>query len=87
MNADRPRVRIVVDEVVLRGLTPAQAAAAVSGLERTLGALASGADPTRLTDRTVPVVRHRLARTPARSAAEIGMQAATAIWTALGGER
>ncbi|MER7539676.1 hypothetical protein [Streptomyces sp. NPDC097704] len=87
MSALPPRVRIVVDEVVLRGLTPAQAGSVVSGLERALGALAAAADPAALTGRTVPVVRPRPARTPATSAAALGAQAATAIWTALGGER
>lgn len=87
MSAVRPQVRIVVDEVVLRGLTPDQAGSVVSGLERALGALAAGADPATLTGRALPVVRSRLARTPAPSAAALGAQAATAIWAALGGER
>ncbi|KOG45615.1 hypothetical protein ADK75_30545 [Streptomyces virginiae] len=87
MSAGPPQVRIVIDEVVLRGLTPDQAGSVVSGLERSLGALAAGADPAALTGRALPVVRPRLAPTPAPNAAALGAQAATAIWTALGGDR
>ncbi|MER7953728.1 hypothetical protein [Streptomyces sp. NPDC096030] len=87
MSAGEPTVRIVVDEIVLRGLTPAQADSVVAGLERTLGALAAGADAAFLTGGTVPVVRPRLARTPAPNADRLGAQAAKAIWTAVGGAR
>lgn len=87
MTGGGPRVRIVVDEVVLHGLTSAQATSVVTGLERALGGLAAGADPAALTGRAVPVVRPRFSRTPAPSAAALGAQAATAIWSALGGPR
>jgi hypothetical protein len=90
MTGGRPRVRIVVDEVVLRGLMPAQATSVVEGLERALGVLADGADPAALTGGSIPVVRPRVSRTAAPDAAALGAQAATAIWSAVGavgGER
>ncbi|GHG00569.1 hypothetical protein [Streptomyces zaomyceticus] len=87
MTAGRPRVRIVVEELVLRGLTPGQAASVVTGLERTLGVLAAGADPAGLTGGALPVARPRTSRTPAPSAAALGAQAARAVWAAVGGVR
>lgn len=94
MTGVRPRVRIVVDEVVLRGLTPAQAGAVVAGLERTLGALAGGAradafglpgtDPAAVPAGPAPVLRPRMPRAPAPSAAALGAQAAAALWSAVG---
>ncbi|MFD8011449.1 hypothetical protein [Streptomyces sp. NPDC058955] len=87
MSGGRPRVRIVVDEVVVRGLTSTQATAVVAGLERALGALAGGADPAALTGLSVHVARPRLPRTPAPGAAALGAQAATAVWSAVGGAR
>ncbi|MFG2328069.1 hypothetical protein ACGFMM_00440 [Streptomyces sp. NPDC048604] len=87
MTGGGPRVRIVVDEVVVRGLTPAQATSVVAGLERTLGALAGAADPAALTGLAVHVVRPPVSRAPAPSPAALGAQAATALWSALGGTR
>ena len=77
-----PRLEIVIDELVVRGLSPADARDAAAALEARLGALA--------TESTAPVhpraeAFRRLPAVEAGSARGVGDVVAGAVWSELGG--
>jgi hypothetical protein len=77
-----PRVEIVVDELVVRGLRPEQARVAATALEERLVALAAGAEaairPRSEAFRRLPAVEARAA-----SPAAAGEAVAGAVWSEL----
>lgn len=76
----RPRIEIVVDELVFRGLSPEAARTAAAGLEARLTALAeSGAE--------VPARAEHFRRLPAidTPADGVGEAVGSAVWSALAG--
>jgi hypothetical protein len=74
------RVEIVVDELVVRGLPPAQAQAAAAALERRLAALAAGSTDG-IRSRSESVLR--LPSVRAASPAGVGESVAGALWQGL----
>jgi hypothetical protein len=82
----RPRVEIVVDELVVRGLPHAAARAAAVAFEARLAALAAdagAAPPTRVEAfRRLPAVEG-----PAGSPGALGAAVAGAVWSAVAGGR
>lgn len=90
MSAPRTRLEIIVDEVVVRGVPPAQARAVVAALEARLQVLGAGwarsTTPIAPRDeafRRAPIVTPRTA-----SPVAVGESAASAVWTTItGGDR
>ena len=77
-------VEIHIEELVLRGVAAADAAAVTNALRARLDELArDGVAPTAGRDDDTLV--HRARTVPARTAAELGTQAAAAVWHAVGG--
>ncbi len=79
-----PRVEIVVDELVVRGLEPGAARVAAAALEARLTELASGGAPLRPRAeafRRGPAVDVQAVAQPAA----IGEAAASAVWSTLEG--
>lgn len=82
-----PRIEIVIDELVVRGLSPEQARAAAGSLEARLAVLAGQSDAS------VPERAEASRRLPAieTTAGSLGDSVAAAVWGALapsaGGER
>jgi hypothetical protein len=77
------RVEIVIDELVMRGLTPPQARAAAAALETRLGELA--AEPARLGSREE--ASRRLSPVHAASPAGVGAAVAGVVWNGVTGNR
>jgi hypothetical protein len=75
-----PRVEIVIDELVVRGLSNGDARIAAAALEARLGALATaeGVRPRAEAFRRLPAVE-------ARSPRGVGDAVAGAVWSAVGG--
>lgn len=90
MTAYRRRLEILVDEVIVRGLSPAEARSAVSALEARLQALgedwtASGAP---IAPRDEAFRRSQITTSASASPVAVGESAASAVWTTVaGGER
>jgi hypothetical protein len=80
MTTTRPRLEIVIDELVVRGLAPAQARVTAGAFEARLAALGreGSAEPRGRTEafRRLPAVR-------ADSPAGIGEAVAGAVWGAV----
>lgn len=79
------RVEITIEEVVLRGVPPEQAADVVAGLQRRLTELAL-ADPdglARLRPSEAVSVPHRGRPVQAGGAQALGEQSASAVWAAV----
>jgi hypothetical protein len=77
-------VEIHIEELVLRGLSPADAAVVTAALRAHLATLAAdGTAPDTARDARTPVHRPRPA--PASGPEELGRQAAAAVWAAAGG--
>ena len=88
MITPSPRLEIRVDEVVVRGLPPAQARSAVAALEARLQALGEGwvASGPPIAPRD-EAFRRASTLTPATSSpAAVGESAASAIWGAIARE-
>lgn len=79
-----PRLEIVVDELVVRGLEPGAARIAAAALETRLTALAEAADEP-LRPRAEAFRRGPAVAVPAGSPAAVGEAAADAVWSALAG--
>jgi hypothetical protein len=77
------RVEIVIDELVVRGLTPPQARAAAAALETRLAELA--AEPARLGSREES--SRRLSPVRAASPSGVGTAVAGAVWNGITGSR
>jgi len=80
-----PRVEIVVDELVVRGVGAGEARLLASGLEARLAALAGG-DDVVLPARDEAFRRLPAVDVPAGSPARAGEAVAVAVWSALGGK-
>ena len=78
----RPRVEIVIDELIVRGLSSGDARVAAAAFEERLGALAAeqGAAPSPRAE-----AFRRLPAVEAGSPRGIGDAAAGAVWSELGG--
>lgn len=74
-------IEIVVDELVVRGLSPSEARAAAAAFESRLTALA--ASPAEIAGRTEAA--RLLPAVEARTAAGVGEAAAGAVWRELAG--
>lgn len=85
MSESRPRVRIVVDEMVLRGVPPEQADAVLAAFEEQLTRLAADGAAGLRSDATTHVVRPPEVREPVE-AAGLGRLAATSAWRGIVGE-
>ena len=90
MTTRRSRLEILVDEVVVRGLSPAEARSAVAALEARLAALGeawAGSDAP-IAPRDEAFRRGPAATPRTASPAAVGESAASAVWsTIVGGER
>jgi hypothetical protein len=82
MTDVRPRLEIVVDELVVRGLTPEQACVAAASLETRLGVLAEESDAA-VPDRAEAFRRVPEIGVPAASPAALGEAVAAAVWGAV----
>ena len=78
------RVEIVIDELIVRGLSPADARVAAAALEDRLGALA--AEHGAPTSPRAEAFRH-LPAVDAVSPRGVGDAVAGAVWSELGGRR
>lgn len=92
MSTSGPRLEIRVDEVVVRGLSPAQARSAVAALEARLQVLGEGWASARATTAIAPrdeAFRRAPVATPqTASPRSIGESAASTVWTTIvGGDR
>ncbi|MCA1572110.1 MAG: hypothetical protein LC798_17700 [Chloroflexi bacterium] len=90
MSTPRPRLEIRVDEVVVRGLPPAQARSAVAALEARLRALGEGwvASGTPILPREEAFRRTPITTPRTASPVAVGESTASAVWaTIAGGER
>jgi hypothetical protein len=92
MSTPRPRLEIRVDEVVVRGLPPADARSAVAALEAELQALGEGwvaSDAsTAIAQRDEAFRRAPVVAPATGSPRAVGESAAWAIWTTIaGGDR
>ena len=76
-----PRIEIVVDELVVRGLTPPEARVVAAALEARLAVLAESGLPT---GRAYESFR-RLPAVEASSAKGVGEAVAGAVWHGVGG--
>lgn len=85
MTPDAPRLEIVVDELVVRGLPPAEARAAAAALEARLTEIAS-ARREPLPARAESYRRLPAVAATAGSAAAVGEAAAAAVWRSIVGE-
>lgn len=90
MRTPRPRLEIRVDEVVVRGLPPAEARSAVAALEARLEAIGEGwvASGTPIAPRDEAFRRAPIATPTTASPVAVGESAASAVWaTIAGGDR
>ncbi len=92
MRAPGHRLEIRVDEVIVRGLSPAQARSAVAALEARLQALGEGwasATPTpSIAPRDDSFRRGPVIAPPTGNPTAVGESAASAVWTTIaGGDR
>lgn len=92
MSAHGPRLEIRVDEVVVRGLSPAQARSAVAALEARLQVLgeawASATATATIAPRDEAFRRVPVVVPPTGSPIAVGESAASAVWTTIaGGDR
>ena len=86
MTGRDPRIHLVIDEVVLRGVPPEQADDVVAALHQHLAGLAE-ADRERLlaTDGgAAHAVRPHTEHMPVSGAAELGRLAARSVWSGIG---
>jgi hypothetical protein len=83
----RPRVEIVVDELVLRGVPSHHARSVSDALEARLAALAEGLVPDGAADRDDVSLRLSAVEIPAASPFALGEHVAGSVWSALIGER
>jgi dihydroxyacetone kinase len=79
-----PRLEIVVDELVVRGLSPAAARVTAAALEARLNALAREAQDA-LPERAESVRRLDPVTVPTREPAAVGDAVAGAVWSAVSG--
>jgi len=90
MSARRARLEIRVDEVVVRGLSPAHARSAVAALEARLRLLGEGwaVSGTAVAARDEAFRRAPVAKPRSASPVSVGESAASAVWSTItGGER
>ena len=91
MSATGPRLEIGVDELVVRGLSPAEARAAVAaprGAARGLGEGWLGDHTTRVAPRAEAFRRAPVAALPASDPRTLGDVRRVAVWTTIvGGDR
>jgi hypothetical protein len=90
MITPAPRLEIRVDEVVVRGLPPAQARSAVAALEARLQALGAGwvGSGTPIAPRDEAFRRAPVVAPATGSPRSVGESAASAVWTTIaGGDR
>jgi hypothetical protein len=80
------RIEIVVDELVVRGLSPHDAHVVSAALEQRLTALAEQS-PAKIAERAEAFRRLSAIEAPAGSPATLGEAVAGAVWGALSGER
>jgi hypothetical protein len=80
------RIEIVLDELVVRGLSPHDARAVSVALEQRLTALAEQS-PAKIADRAEAFRRLPPIEAAAGSPAAVGEAVAGAVWGALSGER
>jgi hypothetical protein len=85
MSAPRPRLELVVDEVVLRGVPPERAHAVGAALEARLRALAESWNEAPLANRAETFRRLAPVEAPAASAAALGDAVAGAVWETIAG--
>jgi hypothetical protein len=87
MTGRRARLEIRIDELVLRGLSPAQARSAVEALEARLAALGAdwAASTTAIEPRDEAFRRAPAVTPPSGTPAAFGESAASAVWTAVAG--
>lgn len=79
-----PRVEVVIDELVIRGLTPEAARVAAASLEARLTILAEGHDAP-IPAQTEAFRRPPDVRTVADSPVSVGTAAAEAVWSEIAG--
>ena len=87
VTAARVPVRIVIDELVLRGLSAHEARAAAAELESAIVELARGADASHLASRAVAGGRVSPVRVGEGSGGSVGQAVAGAVWGYVAGER
>jgi hypothetical protein len=85
MSARRRRLEILVDEVVVRGLSPAQVRSAVAALEARLQLLGEGwaASGMAIAARDESFRRAPVATPATSSPAAVGESAASSIWAVI----
>jgi hypothetical protein len=83
-TSQSPRLEIVIDELVIRGLTPQAAGIAAASLEARLTALAEGHEAP-IPARTEAFRRLPTIEAAADSPAAVGAAAAGAVWNELAG--
>jgi hypothetical protein len=83
----RPRVEIVIDELVLRGVPSHQARAVSAALEARLATLAEGWVPADVIDRADASLRLSAVDTPAATPSALGEHVAGSVWDAVIGDR
>ena len=90
MSTPRPRLEIRVDEVIVRGLPPAEARSAVAALEARLQALGGewATSGTPIASREEAFRRTTVATPTTASPGAVGESTASAVWTTIaGGDR
>jgi hypothetical protein len=87
MITPSPRLEIRVDEVVVRGLPPAQARSAVAALEARLQALGEGwvGSGTPIGPRDEAFRRTPIATPETASPVSVGESTASAVWATIAG--
>jgi hypothetical protein len=87
MTGPRSRLEIQIDELVVRGLSPAQARSAVAALEARLAILGTdwAASSAEIAPRDEAFRRVPAVRPPSAEPAALGESAASAVWTAVTG--
>jgi hypothetical protein len=87
MKEPRPRLEVVIDEIVLRGVPPEGARSAVAALEARLATLGQDwvRDGGRLGPRDEAFRRVPTVSLPAATPAALGESAAGAVWGAVTG--
>jgi hypothetical protein len=85
MSAPHPRLEVVVDELVLRGVPPERAHAVAAAVEARLAALAESWAGAPLAGRAEAFRRLPAVQAPAAAPAALGDAVAEAVWDAIAG--